>query len=66
MADREAEDPRLARFRKMSRPVRVVYARPRTFISIVLGIVAGAAGLAPTMWILVLAPLALLALVPRR
>jgi uncharacterized membrane protein len=40
MADREANDPRLVRFRKMSRPVRVIYARPRTFISITLGIVA--------------------------
>ena len=39
MADRETEDPRLVRFRKMSRPVRVVYARPRTFISIATGIV---------------------------
>ena len=40
MADREAEDPHLARFRKMSRPVRVVYARPRTFGSILVAIVA--------------------------
>ncbi|HEY3792040.1 MAG TPA: DUF1345 domain-containing protein [Bradyrhizobium sp.] len=39
MADREADDA-LARFRKMAKPVRVVYARPRTFISIVIGIVA--------------------------
>ncbi|MBV9460664.1 MAG: DUF1345 domain-containing protein [Bradyrhizobium sp.] len=30
----------LFRFRKLPKPVRVVYARPRTFISIVLGIVA--------------------------
>jgi uncharacterized membrane protein len=30
----------LVRFRKMPRPVRVVYARPRTFISIAIGIVA--------------------------
>jgi uncharacterized membrane protein len=28
------------RFRKLPKPVRVVYARPRTFISIVLGIVS--------------------------
>jgi uncharacterized membrane protein len=34
----ENEDPVLARFRKMSRPVRVVYARPRTFISLCVGI----------------------------
>ena len=34
----ENEDPVLARFRTMSRPVRVVYARPRTFISLGIGI----------------------------
>jgi len=34
-------------------------------VPLVLGLVAGAAGLAATMWILLLAPLALLALVPR-
>jgi len=38
-ADRETEDPILVRFRQMSRPVRMVYARPRTFIAIVIGIV---------------------------
>jgi uncharacterized membrane protein len=40
MTGKEAEDPRLARFRKMSRPVRVIYARPRTFGSILVAIVA--------------------------
>lgn len=40
MADREADDPVLSRFRKMSRPVRAIYARPRTFFSIAVGIVA--------------------------
>ena len=40
MADNELEDPLLVRFRQMSRPVRVVYARPRTFLAIALGIVA--------------------------
>jgi uncharacterized membrane protein len=40
MAGKEAEDPVLARFRKMSRPVRVVYGRPRTVFSILVGIVA--------------------------
>jgi uncharacterized membrane protein len=40
MADRETDDPILARFRKMSMPTRVVYARPRTFFSILIGIVA--------------------------
>jgi uncharacterized membrane protein len=40
MAGKKAEDPFVARFRRMSKPVRVVYARPRTFISIAIGIVA--------------------------
>jgi uncharacterized membrane protein len=40
MAGKKIEDSSLARFRKMSKPVRVVYARPRTFISIAIGIVA--------------------------
>jgi uncharacterized membrane protein len=40
MADKNAEDPHLVRFRKMSKPLRVVYARPRTFISIAIGIAA--------------------------
>jgi FSR family fosmidomycin resistance protein-like MFS transporter len=35
-------------------------------VPLVLGLVAGSVGLAPTMWILLLAPVALLALVPRR
>ncbi len=38
--NKEAEDPLLVRFRKMSKPVRVVYARPRLFSSVVLGMVA--------------------------
>ena len=36
----EADDPILVRFRRMSRPVRVVYARPRTFVAIAVGIIA--------------------------
>jgi uncharacterized membrane protein len=40
MAGKEAGDPVLLRFRKMSRPVRVVYARPRTFISMAIGVAA--------------------------
>jgi uncharacterized membrane protein len=40
MAGKNAEDPFLARFRKMSKPVRVVYARPRTFVSIAIGVIA--------------------------
>jgi uncharacterized membrane protein len=40
MTDKEVDDPFLIRFRKMSKPVRVVYARPRIFISMVFGIVA--------------------------
>src|SRR4051812_48995416 len=39
MAGKNAEDPILARFKKMSRPVRIVYARPRTFIAMAVGIV---------------------------
>jgi uncharacterized membrane protein len=39
MAGKKPEDPILVRFRKMSRPVRIVYARPRTFIAIAVGIV---------------------------
>ena len=39
MAGKEFEE-RLLRFRKMPKPVRVVYARPRTFLSIAAGIVA--------------------------
>jgi uncharacterized membrane protein len=40
MADKETEDPLLVRFRNMSKPVRVVYARPRTFFAIAIGILA--------------------------
>jgi uncharacterized membrane protein len=38
MAGKETDDPVLARFRTMSRPVRVVYGRPRTFFAIAVGI----------------------------
>jgi hypothetical protein len=31
---------RLVRFRKLPKPMRVVYARPRAFIAIALGLVA--------------------------
>lgn len=34
----EREDPVLARFRQMSRPMRLIYMRPRTFISLGIGI----------------------------
>jgi uncharacterized membrane protein len=34
----DKDDPVLVRFRKMSRPMRVLYARPRTFIAIGFGI----------------------------
>ncbi|MGY0570382.1 DUF1345 domain-containing protein [Bradyrhizobium sp. RDM12] len=34
----EKEDPVLVRFRQMSRPMRLIYARPRTFISLAIGI----------------------------
>jgi uncharacterized membrane protein len=40
MAGTGAEDPHLLRFRKMPKPVRVVYARPRTFIALAIGIAA--------------------------
>ncbi len=36
----EADDPFLVRFRRLSMPVRVVYARPRTFIAVAIGVVA--------------------------
>ena len=39
MAGNELEEA-LRRFRKLPKPVRVVYARPRTFVAIALGIVA--------------------------
>jgi uncharacterized membrane protein len=39
MTGKEADDP-LARFRKMSRPVRLIYGRPRTFFAIAVGILA--------------------------
>jgi uncharacterized membrane protein len=38
MAGDKKEDPALVRFRQMSRPMRLVYARPRTFISLGIGI----------------------------
>jgi uncharacterized membrane protein len=40
MANKETPDPRLVRFRKLPRPARVIYARPRTFLSVLVGIVA--------------------------
>ena len=36
----EADDAHLVRFRRMPKPVRVVYARPRTFFSILIGVAA--------------------------
>src|ERR1700722_4429883 len=39
MASKDADD-HLVRFRKMSKPIRVVYARPRTFAAIAIGIIA--------------------------
>jgi uncharacterized membrane protein len=38
--DQQVDDAHLRRFRKMPRAVRVVYARPRTFISMAVGIMA--------------------------
>jgi uncharacterized membrane protein len=37
---KENEDPVIERFRRMARPVRVVYGRPRTFIAVAIGVVA--------------------------
>jgi uncharacterized membrane protein len=37
MAGKEAEDPFVTRYRNMSKPVRAVYARPRTFFSLAIG-----------------------------
>jgi uncharacterized membrane protein len=34
----DKEDPVLVRFRQMSRPMRLVYARPRTFIALGIGL----------------------------
>jgi uncharacterized membrane protein len=39
MAKQEPEDPVLLRFRSMWKPARVVYARPRTFFAMAIGIV---------------------------
>ncbi|SDT33324.1 DUF1345 domain-containing protein [Bradyrhizobium canariense] len=40
MAGKDTDDAFLVRFRKMSRPVRVVYGRPRTFLAVAIGVVA--------------------------
>ena len=40
MAGKGTEDPHLIRFRQMPKPLRVVYARPRTFVSIAIGALA--------------------------
>jgi uncharacterized membrane protein len=40
MADKETFERRLVRFRKMSKPLRLIYARPRTFISMATGFAA--------------------------
>lgn len=41
MAVEGKEDPVLVRFRQMSRPMRLIYARPRTFIALGAGILVG-------------------------
>lgn len=38
MAAGGKEDPVLVRFRQMSRPMRLLYARPRTFIALAVGV----------------------------
>jgi uncharacterized membrane protein len=40
MADKQVQDPRLVRFRNLPRPARIIYARPRIFISILVGFAA--------------------------
>ena len=40
MADKIAAEQRFRRFKALPKPVRVVYARPRTFVSVGLGIIA--------------------------
>ncbi|MCO5132057.1 MAG: DUF1345 domain-containing protein [Xanthobacteraceae bacterium] len=40
MGGETEQDARLARYRRLPRPLRVVYARPRTFVSVALGILA--------------------------
>lgn len=39
MTNKAVEDHRLRRFRNLPKPLRVVYARPRTFIALALGLV---------------------------
>ncbi len=39
MTGQDAPDPHLARFNRLPRAVRIVYARPRTFISAAIGVV---------------------------
>ena len=39
MTDKAAEDHRLQRFRKLPKPLRVIYARPRTFIAMAIGLI---------------------------
>lgn len=39
MTDKAADDHRLRRFRNLPKPLRVVYARPRTFIAMALGLI---------------------------
>ena len=40
MTNEATEDHRLRRFRKLPKPLRVVYARPRTFVALALGLIA--------------------------
>lgn len=40
MSGKDHPDPRLLRFKTLPRPLRILYARPRTFISIAIGIAA--------------------------
>jgi uncharacterized membrane protein len=40
MTDKQTDDPFLHRFQRMPKPIRIVYARPRLFISLAIGLAA--------------------------
>lgn len=39
MTGEDASDPRLARFNRLPRAARIIYARPRTFVSAIVGLI---------------------------
>ncbi len=40
MSASDNQDPRLARFNRLPLPLRIIYARPRTFVSLAVGVLA--------------------------